>query len=223
MGPAPATIHNAIAVHRRSWIRSLSKPAARVLDARPGCGSWRCAAGHPWRRRPRTPLRPGSGACDAARPSPQIRPPLARPDPRPDRRPRCPAHPAKPPSADCDRAKQEHPYEVPSVVAVPIIDGGPDYIGWISEQIEQPALNRADKAASWWEPRSPTASRVEGASRTVLACPTPAAGAHQPAWHPSRASPATSPTTPRPGHTLVVIVVSGSPMWRCIRYAAARR
>jgi periplasmic divalent cation tolerance protein len=37
------------------------------------------------------------------------------------------------------RAKQEHPYEVPSVVAVPIIDGGPDYLGWILEQTEQPA------------------------------------------------------------------------------------
>jgi hypothetical protein len=38
-----------------------------------------------------------------------------------------------------ERAKREHPYEVPSVVAVPIIDGGPDYIGWILEQTEQPA------------------------------------------------------------------------------------
>jgi hypothetical protein len=28
---------------------------------------------------------------------------------------------------------------VPSLVAVPIIDGGPDYIGWILEQTEQPA------------------------------------------------------------------------------------
>ena len=34
------------------------------------------------------------------------------------------------------RAKQEHPYEVPSVVAVPIIDGGPDYLRWILEQTE---------------------------------------------------------------------------------------
>jgi periplasmic divalent cation tolerance protein len=43
-----------------------------------------------------------------------------------------------------DRAKREHPYrehpyEVPSVVAVPIVDGGPDYLGWILEQAEQPA------------------------------------------------------------------------------------
>ena len=36
-----------------------------------------------------------------------------------------------------DRAKREHPYEVPSVVAVPIIDGGPDYLVWILEQTEQ--------------------------------------------------------------------------------------
>jgi len=38
-----------------------------------------------------------------------------------------------------ERAKQEHPYEVPSVVAVPIVDGGPDYIDWILGQTEQPA------------------------------------------------------------------------------------
>jgi periplasmic divalent cation tolerance protein len=38
-----------------------------------------------------------------------------------------------------DRAKREHPYEVPSVVAVPIIDGEPDYLGWILEQTEQRA------------------------------------------------------------------------------------
>jgi periplasmic divalent cation tolerance protein len=37
-----------------------------------------------------------------------------------------------------DRVTGEHPYEVPSVV-VPIIDGGPDYLGWILEQTEQPA------------------------------------------------------------------------------------
>jgi periplasmic divalent cation tolerance protein len=38
-----------------------------------------------------------------------------------------------------ERAKQEHPYEVPSVVAIPIIDGGPDYLRWILEQTEEPA------------------------------------------------------------------------------------
>ena len=35
-----------------------------------------------------------------------------------------------------DRAKREHPYEVPSVVAVPIIDGGPEYLRWVVEQTE---------------------------------------------------------------------------------------
>jgi periplasmic divalent cation tolerance protein len=38
-----------------------------------------------------------------------------------------------------DRSKREHPYEVPSVVAIPIIDGSPDYIGWILEQTQSPA------------------------------------------------------------------------------------
>jgi periplasmic divalent cation tolerance protein len=38
-----------------------------------------------------------------------------------------------------DRVKREHPYEVPSIVAVPIIDGGPDYIAWILEQTEDSA------------------------------------------------------------------------------------
>jgi periplasmic divalent cation tolerance protein len=35
-----------------------------------------------------------------------------------------------------DRVKREHPYEVPSVVVIPIIDGGPDYIRWILEETE---------------------------------------------------------------------------------------
>jgi periplasmic divalent cation tolerance protein len=38
-----------------------------------------------------------------------------------------------------DRVKREHPYEVPSIVAVPIIDGSPDYLRWILEETEQPA------------------------------------------------------------------------------------
>jgi periplasmic divalent cation tolerance protein len=29
------------------------------------------------------------------------------------------------------------PYEVPSIVAVPIIDGGPDYLRWILDETEQ--------------------------------------------------------------------------------------
>lgn len=30
-----------------------------------------------------------------------------------------------------ERTKREHPYEVPSVVAMPIIDGSSDYLRWI--------------------------------------------------------------------------------------------
>ena len=37
------------------------------------------------------------------------------------------------------RHKREHPYEVPSVVAVPIIDGGSEGVALILEQTEQPA------------------------------------------------------------------------------------
>jgi periplasmic divalent cation tolerance protein len=35
-----------------------------------------------------------------------------------------------------ERTKRDHPYEVPSVVALPIVDGGPDYIRWILEETE---------------------------------------------------------------------------------------
>lgn len=35
-----------------------------------------------------------------------------------------------------ERAKQEHPYEVPSVSARPIIDGNPDYLAWIAEETQ---------------------------------------------------------------------------------------
>jgi periplasmic divalent cation tolerance protein len=38
-----------------------------------------------------------------------------------------------------DRVKREHPYEVPSIVAVPTIDGGPEYLRWILEETEKPA------------------------------------------------------------------------------------
>jgi periplasmic divalent cation tolerance protein len=33
-----------------------------------------------------------------------------------------------------ERTKRDHPYEVPSIVAVPIVDGGPDYIRWILDE-----------------------------------------------------------------------------------------
>ena len=40
-------------------------------------------------------------------------------------------HPPEPPAADHRPRQARAPYEVPSVVAVPIIDGGPDYPRWI--------------------------------------------------------------------------------------------
>jgi periplasmic divalent cation tolerance protein len=43
------------------------------------------------------------------------------------------------PQPRLDRAKREPPSEVPSVVAIPIVDGGPDYLSWILEQTQQPA------------------------------------------------------------------------------------
>jgi periplasmic divalent cation tolerance protein len=33
------------------------------------------------------------------------------------------------------RVKELHPYEVPEIIALPIIGGNPDYLRWISESI----------------------------------------------------------------------------------------
>lgn len=33
----------------------------------------------------------------------------------------------------CDRVKELHTYEVPEIIAVPIIVGNPDYLDWICE------------------------------------------------------------------------------------------
>ncbi len=33
----------------------------------------------------------------------------------------------------CDRVKELHSYEVPEIIAVPIIVGNPDYLDWICE------------------------------------------------------------------------------------------
>lgn len=35
-----------------------------------------------------------------------------------------------------ERAKQEHPYEVPGVSVRPIVDGNPDYLAWIAQETE---------------------------------------------------------------------------------------
>ena len=65
-------------------------------------------------------------------------PTLVRPGPRQDRRARRPAYWRTLVPQIVDRAELEHPYEMPSV-AVPFIAGGPDYIGWILKQTDQPA------------------------------------------------------------------------------------
>jgi periplasmic divalent cation tolerance protein len=33
------------------------------------------------------------------------------------------------------RLRELHPYEVPEIVAVPIVDGDPDYLRWIEESV----------------------------------------------------------------------------------------
>jgi periplasmic divalent cation tolerance protein len=35
-----------------------------------------------------------------------------------------------------ERAKREHPYDVPGISARPIIDGNPDYLAWIMAETE---------------------------------------------------------------------------------------
>lgn len=37
------------------------------------------------------------------------------------------------------RARLEHPYEVPCVIAMPLIGGHPDYLAWVREQTCEPA------------------------------------------------------------------------------------
>lgn len=37
-----------------------------------------------------------------------------------------------------ERTRQEHPYEAPSVVAVPIVGGSPAYIEWILAETKEP-------------------------------------------------------------------------------------
>ena len=94
-----------------------------------------------------------------------------------------------------DRAKWEHPSEVPSVVAVPIIDGGPDYLGGSSNRPNNLPGSSCEQL-SWWEPRSPTTPRVEGSGRAVPGMPDPSRKRYQPTRHPSRARSAVDPVGP---------------------------
>ena len=32
--------------------------------------------------------------------------------------------------------KENHSYDVPEVIALPIVDGNPDYLAWIDEEVE---------------------------------------------------------------------------------------
>jgi periplasmic divalent cation tolerance protein len=36
------------------------------------------------------------------------------------------------------RANEDHPYDVPCVIALPITDGNPDYLAWISAETRDP-------------------------------------------------------------------------------------
>ena len=36
------------------------------------------------------------------------------------------------------RLRELHPYEVPEIIAVPIADGDPAYLGWIRDSVETP-------------------------------------------------------------------------------------
>ncbi len=48
-----------------------------------------------------------------------------------------------------DRARQDHPYQVPCVIALPILDGHPDYLGWILDNtIAEDPAQRSDQQAN---------------------------------------------------------------------------
>lgn len=41
--------------------------------------------------------------------------------------------------AELEKAiKEEHPYEVPEIISVPISGGSPDYLQWLKGQVEKP-------------------------------------------------------------------------------------
>jgi periplasmic divalent cation tolerance protein len=37
-----------------------------------------------------------------------------------------------------ERANAEHPYDVPCVIALPILAGNPDYLAWIESETASP-------------------------------------------------------------------------------------
>ena len=42
------------------------------------------------------------------------------------------------------QARRDHPYDVPCVIAVPVVDGNPDYIGWVLNETLQQGANSPD-------------------------------------------------------------------------------
>jgi periplasmic divalent cation tolerance protein len=52
-------------------------------------------------------------------------------------------------SAIVQRTNQEHSYDVPCVIALPVVAGNPAYIDWvIAETSEATAVSAADRPAS---------------------------------------------------------------------------
>jgi periplasmic divalent cation tolerance protein len=37
------------------------------------------------------------------------------------------------------RLREVHPYEVPEIIAVPIVDGDPAYLRWVEESVSSPS------------------------------------------------------------------------------------
>jgi periplasmic divalent cation tolerance protein len=37
-----------------------------------------------------------------------------------------------------DRARRDHPYEVPCVLALPVVTGNPDYLAWVVQETTEP-------------------------------------------------------------------------------------
>jgi periplasmic divalent cation tolerance protein len=40
-----------------------------------------------------------------------------------------------------DRARRDHPYEVPCVLALPVVTGNPDYLVWVLQETTEPGGN----------------------------------------------------------------------------------
>ncbi len=43
-----------------------------------------------------------------------------------------------------NRLKELHPYDVPEIVALPVVDGLPAYLAWVNESCETPSVAKID-------------------------------------------------------------------------------